>query len=175
MWKVLDEFLTWAEGRQLHTGFRRSLFQSYVLTSMLYGCQFLNNCTATFLDKKQRQWGRRLYLLSPQVLRSQFNLFGRLCSADPAGTHRGVAARVFRYALRQQHSWVQEVNNNMRDCHIHAPHVWGVTPGCSVAACARLLDRHAVTARRAEVMAVPSLRFFAECHPRLNFCSNVHS
>ena len=32
------------------------------------------------------------------------------------------------------------------------------------------LDRHAVDARRAEVAAVPSVRFVAECHPRLNFC-----
>ena len=118
-----------------------------------------------------------------EVLRSQFSLFGRLCSADSAGTHRGLAARVFRYALGQEHSWAQEVSKNMRDCGIHAPHVWGVSPGCSgrtVAAWRRhcmcpALDRHAVAARRAEVAAVPSLRLFAECHPGLNFCPHVHS
>ena len=199
--RKFHQFLTWAENRQLHTGFRRSLFQSYVLPSMLYGCQFLSNSTVTFLDKKLRQWGRRLLQwpsgapgatvlgelgwapFRHEVLRSQFSLFGRLCSADPAGAHRRLAARVFRYALCQQHSWAQEVSNHMRDCGIHAPHVRGVSPGCNrstVAAWRRrcmcpALDRHAAAARRAEVAAVPSLRLFAECHPRLRFCPNVHS
>ena len=197
--RKFHQFLTSAENRQLHTGFRRSLFQSYVLPSMLYGCQFLSNSTVTFLDKKLRQWGRRLLQwpsgapgatvlgelgwapFRHEVLRSQFSLFGRLCSADPAGAHRRLAARVFRYALCQQHSWAQEVSNHMRDCGIHAPHVRGVSPGCNrstVAAWRRrrmcpALDRHAAAARRAEVAAVPSLRLFAECHPRLSFCPKV--
>ena len=58
--RKFHQFLTWAENRQLHTGFRRSLFQSYVLPSMLYGCQFLSTSAVNFLDKKLRQWGRRL-------------------------------------------------------------------------------------------------------------------
>ena len=194
-------FFTWAENRQLHTGFRRSLFQSYVLPSMLYGCQFFSTNAVNFLDKKLRHWGRRLLQwpsgapdaavlgelgwvpFRQEVLRSPFSLFGRLCSADSAGGHRGFAARVFRYALGQEHSWAQEVSKNMRDCGIHAPHVWGVSPGCSgrtVAAWRRhcmclALDRHAVAARRAEVAAMPSLRLFAECHPGLNVRPHVHS
>ena len=68
-----------------------------------------------------------------------------LCSADPAGTHKGLAARLFRCALGQQHSWVQEIANHMRDCGIHAPHAWGVLPAAQeapwlsrdVAVCAR--------------------------------------
>ena len=117
-----------------------------------------------------------------EVLKSQFNLFGRICSASPTGSHRGLAARVFRYALGQQSSWAREVADSMRDCCIHAPHVWGVSPGCGGSAMAAwrrrcmcpALDRHAAIARHAEVATVPSLRLFAECHPWLNFCPAVH-
>ena len=64
-----------------------------------------------------RQWGRRLLgwpagapsaavigeigwaPFSVEVDKTQATLFGRLCSADPHGAHRSLAARIFRYAL----------------------------------------------------------------------------
>ena len=84
---------------------------------MLYGCQFPSTSAVNFLDKKLRQWGRRLLQwpsgapgagvlgelgwipFRREVLRSQFCLFGRLCSADSAGTHRGLAARALKICV----------------------------------------------------------------------------
>ena len=188
--RKFHQFLTWSDNRQLHTGFRCSLFyNSYVLPSMLYGCQFLSAGTIAFFDKKLRSPPSDAFCNGPppgaaglgelgwapfrhEVLKNQFSLFGRLSSASPAGTRRGLAARVFRNALGQQASWALIT---MRDCVVQAPHMWGVSPGCSgstVSAwrrrCMRpALDRHAAVARRAEVAAVPWLSLFAVCHPRL--------
>ena len=72
--------------------------------------------------------------LSPRGVEKQFSLFGRLCSAVPAGTHRGLAARVFHYAVSQQQCWARKsliICVTVASCGIHAPHLWGVSPGCS--------------------------------------------
>ena len=199
--RKFHQFLAWAENRQLPTGFRRSLFQSYVLPSMLYGSQFLSAASISFLDTKLRQWGRRL-LQRPagapgaavlgelgwvsfafEVFRAQFGLFGRLSSVHPDGAHRGLAARVFRYALGRQGSWAQQVSTSLCENGIDMPHLWGVSPGCSPRAlavwqrrCMRpALHRNAVAACRNEVAAMPSLRLFAQCHSHMTFCSYVHN
>ena len=139
--------LAWAENHRLHLGFRRSLFHSYVLPAMLYGSQFLSTAAIASMDKKLRQWGRRLLLWPSgapgaavlgelgwapfrfEVFKDQFRLFGRLCSVNPAGAYRGVAARVFRYALEQQGSWAHGVAASMRELGIDLPPLWGLSPG----------------------------------------------
>ena len=199
--RKFHQFLAWAENRQLPTGFRRSLFQSYVLPSMLYGSQFLSAASISFLDTKLRQWGRRLLQwpagapgaavlgelgwvsFAFEVFRAQFGLFGRLSSVHPDGAHRGLAARVFRYALGRQGSWAQQVSTSLCENGIDMPHLWGVSPGCSPRAlavwqrrCMRpALHRNAVAACRNEVAAMPSLRLFAQCHSHMTFCSYVHN
>eukprot|EP00439_Symbiodinium_sp_Y106_P028743 s4698_g3.t1 len=124
--------VAWAEGRGLHTSFRRSLFHSYVLPSMTHGAAFLDDASVRRLDKHARQLGRRLLnwpSRSPgaavlgelgwdpfavQVLRVQASLFGRLCSATPGGVHRGLAARVFRYAVGIQSSLAARISFALR-------------------------------------------------------------
>ena len=108
------QFLGWAENRQLHTGFRSQLFQTYVLPAILYGAHFLDSGQLARLDQKLRQWGRRLLhwpsgaphaaVLGElgwlpfvfEVQRLQFGLFGRLATADAFGARRSLAARVFQ-------------------------------------------------------------------------------
>ena len=116
--------VSWAENRQLHTVFRRSLFQSYGLPSMLYGSHFLDQSSLKKLDQKLdqklRQFGRRLPLWPSgaagaavlgelgwhpflvEVQRVQFALFGRLSVASAHGVHRSLAARVFQFEATQR-------------------------------------------------------------------------
>ena len=163
---------------------------------MLYGSQFLSTAAIASMDRKLRRWGRRLLLwpsggaLSAAVLgelggapfhfeivKDQFRLFGRFCSVNPAGASRGVAARVFRYALGQKGSWAHGVAASMRELGIDLPPLWGLSPECSpnaVTAWKRhcvlpTLNRRALAASQAEVAAVPSRRMLARCHPSLSF------
>ena len=153
------------------------------------------------MDKKLRRWGRRLLLWPSgapgaavlgelgwapfrfEVSRDQFRLFGRRCSVNPAGAYRGVAARVFRYALEQQGSWAHGVVASMRELGIDLPPLWGLFPRCSPNAVFTAWTRpcmlptlywRASAASQAEVDAAPSLRMFARCHPNLSFCTAIH-
>ena len=117
------QFLGWAENRQLHTGFRNALFQTYVLPSTLYGTQFLDSATIARLDQVIRQWGRPLLQWPSdapgaavlgelgwasfvfQVKRLQFGFFGRLSATSTRDVRRGLAARVFNFALSRPGSW----------------------------------------------------------------------
>ena len=58
--RVRGRPVAWAKNRPLHTGFRRSLFQAYVLPAMQHGAAFLHAASVHRLDKPLRQWGRRL-------------------------------------------------------------------------------------------------------------------
>ena len=126
------QFLGWAENRQLHTGFRSQVFQTYVLPAIVYGAHFLDSGQVARLDQKLRQWGRRLlhwpggapsaavlgelgwlpFLFEMQRL--QFGFFGRLATADAPGARRSLAARVFNFALQQPGSWAHSVSQTMR-------------------------------------------------------------
>ena len=94
--RKFHQCIAWAESRGLHTSFRRSLFQSYVLPSMTHGAAFLDDTSVRRLDKHVRQLGRRLLCwpagtpnaavlgelgwdpFAVQVLRGQAGLLGRL-------------------------------------------------------------------------------------------------
>ena len=54
--------LGWPENRGLCTNFRTSLFGSYVLPSLLDGSEFSDEPSVRLLDRKMRQFGRRLLM-----------------------------------------------------------------------------------------------------------------
>ena len=193
--------VAWAEGRGLHTSFRRSLFHSYVLPSLTYGAAFLDDASVRRLDKHARQLGRRLLnwpSRSPgaavlgelgwdpfavQVLRVQASLFGHLCSATPGGVHRGLAARVFRYAVGIQSSLAARISLALRSAGVTLPAEFGLGPGSDVSLlqrwrhrCVRpALDGIGLRLRRAEASQVASLATFLQCHPNLDFSPCIHA
>ena len=145
-----------------------------------------------------RQWGRRLLswpadapgalcwatlagATSPSKCISCRQIcFGRLFSASPVGVHRGLAARVFRYALR--------VLMGTRNCcslssaGVTLPSAFGVIPGCAPGlverwkeCCVRpALATTSFRLRQAESSQLPYLATFLQCHPGLDFSSSVH-
>ena len=194
------QFLGWAENRQLHTGFRGQLFQTYVLPAIVYGAHFLDSGQVARLDQKLRQWGRRLlhwpggapsaavlgelgwlpFLFEMQRL--QFGLFGRLATADALGARRSLAARVFNFALQQPGSWAHSVSQTMRDSGIPLPRSCGLLPGAGARQVAHW-SRHAVrpvllqrahAQYRGELMALPSLADYAVYQPLLHSGNNIH-
>ena len=193
--------VAWAEGRGLHTSFRRSLFHSYVLPSLTYGAAFLDDASVRRLDKHARQLGRRLLnwpSRSPgaavlgelgwdpfavQVLRVQASLFGHLCSATPGVVHRGLAARVFRYAVGIQSSLAARISLALRSAGVTLPAEFGLGPGSDVSLlqrwrhrCVRpALDGVGLRLRRAEASQVASLATFLQCHPNLDFSPCIHA
>ena len=196
--KFHQSIIAWAEDRGLHTGFRRSLFQAYVLPSIIHGSAFLDGRCVRRLDKQVRQWGRRLLgwpaavigqlgwaPVSAQVHETQARLFGRVCSADPHGACRSLAARIFRYALGIPSSWAHQVRCCLRIADIPLPVAAGVVPGCDYRSLARwkhrfarpALDQLGFQLRQAEVAQLTSLALFNLGHPCpcLNFRSDFHS
>ena len=165
------------------TNFRTSLFRSYVLPSLLYGSQFLDEPSVRLLDKKMRQFGRRLLMwprgapgaavvgelgwcpLSVEVRRLQFSLFSRLSAAGGTDDGRTLASRVFNYAVRSPGSWAHDVKLLLQSTGSPLPADVGVLPGAQAAqlqwrrSVARpLLHCQALAQYRSEVVAVPSLR-----------------
>ena len=148
-----------------------------------------------------RQWGRRLLSwpagapgaavlgelgwgpFSIEVQKLQTNLFGRLSSTSPVGVHRGLAARVFRYALRVPNSWAHATASSLSSAGITLPAAFGVVPGCAPRFVKRWKERcvrPALTTtsfrmRQAESSQLPSLATFFQCHPGLDFCSSIRS
>ena len=198
--RKFHESVAWAENRHLNTGFRRSLFQAYVLPAMQHGAAFLDDASVRRLDKQLRQWGRRLlgwpagapgaavlgelgwFPFTADVKKAQANLFGRFCSADPHGAHRSLAGRVFRYALNCPTSWAQQVRGILCASDIPLPDAFGVGPGCMNRSleqwkqrCVRpALERIGWQMRRGEVDQLPSLSLFSQCHLDLRFCPGTH-
>ena len=196
--KFHQSIIAWAEDRRLHTGFRRSLFQAYVLPSIIHGSAFLDDRCVRRLDKQVRQWGRRLLgwpaavigqlgwaPVSAQVHETQARLFGRVCSADPHGARRSLAARIFRYAFGIPSSWAHQVRCCLRIADIPLPVAAGVVPGCDYRSLARwkhrfarpALDQLGFQLRQAEVAQLTCLALFNLGHPCpcLNFRSDFHS
>ncbi|CAE7749885.1 pol, partial [Symbiodinium sp. CCMP2456] len=195
------QFLGWAENRQLHTGIRSQLFQTYVLPTILYGAHFLDSGQLARLDQKLRQWERRLlhwprgapnaavlgelgwwpYVF--EVQRLQFDLFGLLATADASNARRSLAARVFSFALQRPGSWAHGVSQRLRDAGVPLPRSWSLVPGGDARQVAHW-SRHAVRPvllHRAqsqycgELMAMPSLADYAVFQPRLHGGNNIHS
>ena len=199
--RKFHQCIAWAESRGLHTSFRRSLFQSYVLPSMTHGAAFLDDTSVRRLDKHVRQLGRRLLCwpagtpnaavlgelgwdpFAVQVLRGQASLLGRLSSATPGGMHRGLAARVFRYAVGVPSSWAAGASRALNSAGVTLPHEFGLGPGSNLRVlqrwrhrCVRpVLDRVGWRARQVEASELASLATFIQCHPDLDFSQNVHA
>ena len=118
-----------------------------------------------------------------QVLRVQASLFGRLCSATPGGVHRGLAARVFRYAVGIQSSLAARISLALRSAGVTLPAEFGLGPGSDVSilqrwrhSCVRpALDGVGLRLRRAEASQVASLATFLQCHPNLDFSPCIHA
>ena len=195
------QFLCWAENRQLHTGFRNALFQTYVLLSTLYGTQFLDSATIARLDKVIRQWGRRLLQWPSgapgaavlgelgwapflfQVKRLQFGLFGRLSATSTRDVRRGLAARVFNFAVSRPGSWAYETAQTLHQDGVMSPASYGVLPGSGLRRVwqwtrhqvVQTLQQRAHASYRAELLAVPSLANYAVYQPRLHCLVSIHS
>ena len=195
------QFLGWAENRQLHTGFRNALFQTYVLPSTLYGTQFLDSATIVRLDKVIRQWGRRLLQWPSgapgaavlgelgwapflfQVKRLQFGLFGRLSATSTRDVRRGLAARVFNFALSRPGSWAYETAQTLHQDGVMSPASYGVLPGSGLRRVwqwtrhqvVQTLQQRAHASYRADLLAVPSLANYAVYQPRLHCLVSIHS
>ena len=118
-----------------------------------------------------------------QVLRVQASLFGRLCSATPGGVHRGLAARVFCYAVGIQNSLAARISLALRSAGVTLPAEFGLGPGSDVSIlqrwrhrCVRpALDGVGLRLRRAEASQVASLATFLQCHPNLDFSPCIHA
>ena len=112
-----------------------------------------------------------------EVQKLQANLFGRLSSSGPHGVHRGLAARVFRYASRVPYSWAHATASSLNSAGISLR----VVPGCAPRFVKRWKERCVRPAlattsfrmRRAESSQLPSLAAFLQCHPGLDFCSSM--
>ena len=194
------QFLGWAENRQLHTGYRSSLFRTYVLPSMMYGAQFLDSAWVARLDKIMRQWGRRLLLwptgapsaavlgelgwppLSVEVARARLGLFGRLSVVPGHDVRRGLASRVFNFAQTQPHSWAYEVAQSLNQYGISLPSSWGIFPGASEQLVSRWIQHHvrpalqrvAQSQYHCELAALTSLADYAVFQPRLGGGNCIH-
>ncbi|CAE7350365.1 pol [Symbiodinium sp. CCMP2456] len=199
--RKFHQSIAWAENRGLHTGFRRSLFQAYALPSLLHGSAFLDDGCVRRLDKQVRQWGRRLLgwpagapsaavigelgwaPISVEVHKIQASLFGRLCSADPHGAHRSLAARIFFDMLlefpplgRIKFGAVSVMPVYL--CLLPPESCLAVTTGPLLVGStfARpALDQLGFQLRQVEVAQLNSFTLFNLCHPCLNFRSDIHS
>ncbi len=95
---------------------------------------------------------------------------------------RGLAARVFRYALRVPNSWAHATANSLRSVGVTLPSAFGVVPDCAPRSTERwkkccvnpALATTSLRMRRAESSQLPSLATFLQCHPGLDFCADVH-
>ena len=193
--------VAWAEGRGLHTSFRRSLFHSYVLPSMTHGAAFLDDASVRRLDKHARQLGRRLLnwpSRSPgAAVLGELGL-GPVRSASPPCASKLIWTPLLGhprwcapwscctcFSLCCWHSELPCSSNFFcfKVCRCDVACRVRFRPGSDVSilqrwrhSCVRpALDGVGLRLRRAEASQVASLATFLQCHPNLDFSPCIHA
>ncbi|CAE8683198.1 unnamed protein product, partial [Polarella glacialis] len=156
---------------------------SYVLPSIAFGAEFLDDSALWALDVRLRQWGKRLLqwprgALGAAVLGDlgwapfvsvtldrAAGLMARLSAAPFAAGRRQLTARIFQFARGIRRSWASQVTRMLVRHGVPLPCDWGVGPGVPTRlvkhwrsqAAAPLLQVATRQAYSLEVSATPSL------------------